>query len=159
MVGCAVTGAELAVGFLVAWMARKARRVGNRLDSEVAQALDAGVDRLHELVAGKLGADPAWSKLCAEVEQTGTGSPRTQERVRLALDDAAEDDTEFAVRLKTLIDQLQARGAVAGHHGSAVAGDVTITAEDGSAAAWQMGNVSFGGGDRADPSQPGQPTR
>ena len=66
--GCAVTGLELVVGYLAAWAVRKARRVGRHADAKVDRALDAGLRRLHELVAGQIGADPALLKLETETE-------------------------------------------------------------------------------------------
>jgi hypothetical protein len=104
-------------------------RVGRRVDAGVDQALDTGLDRLHELVAGKLGLDPALVKLTAEIEQSGEPSSRTQERVRLALEDAAETDTGFASDLAAVVKQLQdiqhrAGVTLAGQHGVAVSGDV-----------------------------------
>lgn len=154
-----MTGIEIAIGFLVAWAARKAKRIGHRADAEVDKALDAGMDRLHDLVASKLGPDPALAKLQTEASETGVVTARTQDRVRLALEDAAESDPDFALRLNALVRSLQvARGvATAGDHGTAVAGDVQIKAEGGSIAAWQLGDVSIGG-ERPDPSSPGQPT-
>jgi hypothetical protein len=124
-----MTGLEIVVGFLASWAVRKARRVGMRFDVEVDQALDAGLDRLHEVVVGKLGEEPALVKLTTEVEQSGEASTRTQERVRLALEDAAETDSGFASDLAAVVQQLQdiqrqAGVAVAGQHGVAISGDV-----------------------------------
>src|SRR5512142_974694 len=65
----AVVGLELVAGYLVAWVVRKARRAGQGLDAEVDHVMDAGLDRLHEVIADKLGDDPAVTKL--EVEATG----------------------------------------------------------------------------------------
>jgi len=157
-----MTGIEVAVGCLIAWVARKATRVGVRADTEVDQVLDAGMDKLHELITDKLGSDPALAKLRAEVERDATVTTRTRDRVRLAVEDAADSDPEFAARMDSLvarIQQAEAATALAGSHGTAVAGDVTIQADDGSAAAWRMGDVSFGGGDRSDPQRPGRSTR
>lgn len=53
-----MTGLELVAGFLAAWAVRKARRVGGRLDEEFDAATDVGLDRLHEVIAGRLGEDP-----------------------------------------------------------------------------------------------------
>lgn len=156
-----VTGIEVALGFLVAWALKKAKRVAQRADTEVDRALDAGMDRLHDLVSRKLGPDPALAKLQTEVEESGAASTRTQDRVRLSLEDAAETDTDFAAQLEKLASELETlqgqAGVTAGDHGTAVGGDVNLHAEGGSVAAWQVGNVSFGG-DRPDPSSPGRPT-
>lgn len=153
-----MTGLEIVAGFLVTWAVRKGGRVGRRVDAEVDQAIDAGLDRLHELVAGKLGQDPALLKLTTEVEQSGEASSRTQERVRLALEDAAETDSGFASDLAAVAEQLQdiqrqTGVAIAGQHGIAVSGDVQ--ADRGSVA---IGGVSGGTvsiGRPPDPSTPG----
>ena len=153
-----MTGREIVVGFLATWAVRKVHRVGTRVDAEVDQALDVGLDRLHELVAGKLGEEPALVKLTAEVEQSGEASSRTQQRVRLALEDAAETDSGFASDLAAAVRQLQdmqrqAGVAVAGQRGIAVSGDVQ--ADRGAIA---IGGVSGGTvsiGVPPDPSVPG----
>jgi hypothetical protein len=144
-----VTGLEIAVGFLVGWAVRKLRRVGQGVDAEVDRALDAGLDRLHDLVSGKLGADPALAKLTAEVEQTGESSSRTQQRVQLALEDAVEDDHAFASELAVLVEHLQdverqVGGVVAGRQGVAISGGVN--ADHGSVAIGGVtgGEVSIG---------------
>jgi len=155
-----VTGLEVVVGFLVAWVVRKGRRVAGRVDAEVDQVLDASLDRLHEVVVGKLGRDPSVEKLHAEVEQSGAASPRTQDRVRLALEDATEGDSDFAAALQAALTRVQtvqgAGGARAGHQGVAISGDVRA----------DHGGVAFGGvtggsvsleGERRDPSSPGRP--
>jgi hypothetical protein len=49
-----VVGAELVVGYVFAWLARKGWRAARRTDAQVDQAIDTTVDRLggklHELV-------------------------------------------------------------------------------------------------------------
>lgn len=156
-----MTGIEVVVGCLIAWAAKKARRVGARADAEVDQVLDAGMDKVHELVAAKLGTDPALAKLHAEVEQTGTVTDRTKDRVRLAVEQAGDEDPDFAAQVDALAQRIERARAdtVAGNHGTAVAGDITIQATDGSASAWRMGDVTLGGGDRSDPPLPGQRDR
>lgn len=153
-----MTGLEIAVGFLVGWAVRKARTVGTRVDAEVDQALDAGLDRLHELVAGKLGEEPALVKLTTEVEQAGEVSARTQERVRLALEDAAEADSGFASDLAAVVQQLQeiqrrVGVAVAGQHGVAVSGDVQ--ADRGAIAIGGISGGTVSIGIPPDPPTPG----
>jgi hypothetical protein len=147
-----MTGLELVVGYLIAWGVRKARRVGQRADAEVDQALDAGMDRLHELVVGKLGVDPALTALERE-SVAGEVSPRTRQRVQLSLEDAAESDEGFKARLDEMLAQVQAAGrqagqgvAVAGAQGVAVVGGVSIRAEGGGVAAWTVRDVNLGGG-------------
>jgi hypothetical protein len=145
-----VTGVEIAVGYLFAWAVRKARRVAGRADQETDRALDAGMDRLHDLVSRKLDGDRALERLAGEAEsgQEELGE-RTRQRVQLALEDAAEGDPGFAEALDRAVKQLQtleraAGAASAGDGGQAVGGNVHIEARDNSAAAWTMGNVTLG---------------
>jgi hypothetical protein len=155
-----LTGIEFVVGYLVAWVVRKARRVGERADAEVDLALDAGMDRLHGVVARKLGDDRALAQLESEAAQA-VNNPRTRQRVQLAIEEAAEADPGFAAQVTKLVTELRkteaAAGAIAaGDHAVAVGRDVKIHAERGSAAGWTLGPVTFGGGP-ADPHRPGQP--
>jgi hypothetical protein len=97
--------------------------VAGRADAEVAQALDAGLDRLHELVAARLAGEPVLARLESEAAAGGDAPqvrPRTSERVRLALEDAAEADEAFAARLAGLADQLRAVESRPGGRGAAV---------------------------------------
>jgi hypothetical protein len=150
-----VTGIEVAVGFLVAWLAKKAKRVGDRLDHETDQALDAGLDRLHHVIAEKLHGDKVLIKLDREVSETGTATPRTQQRIRLALEDAVDEDPDFAARLAAIVQHLngehgRASALATGDNATAIAGDATICADRGSIAAWSVGTISLGG-ERPDP--------
>ncbi|MFC9636457.1 hypothetical protein ACFTY8_46605 [Streptomyces mirabilis] len=151
-----MTGIEIAVGYVFAWAVRKAKRVAGRADEEVDRSLDAGMDKLHDLVSRKLGQDPALQKLAEEAE-AGQDKPsdRTQRRVKDALEEAAEQDPGFAEALDYAVKELQALsrtagGVSAGDGGQAVGGNVDIRADNGSFAAWNMGGVSL-----ANPQQPG----
>ncbi|MFJ3804043.1 hypothetical protein ACIPSJ_48175 [Streptomyces sp. NPDC090088] len=104
--GVAVTGLELVAAAAVAYLVRKAGRVGRRADEEVNHALDEGMDRLHELIQEKLGADPVLDRLTEQAE-TGAVTERTERRAALAVADAAEADGEFATRLRELVMVLQ----------------------------------------------------
>jgi hypothetical protein len=115
---------------------------------------------LHDVIAEKLGDDKALVKLDSEVSGTGTATARTQQRVRLALEDAADEDPDFAAELVAIVQHLTsehsgAHAVVTGDHATAIAGDVTIRADGGSIAAWTVGNISLRG-ERPDPYQPGQ---
>lgn len=143
-----MTGLEIAVGFLVGWAVRKFRRAAQGVDAEVDRALDTGLDRLHDLVSSKLGADPALAQLNTEVEQAGQPSDRTQQRVQLALEEAADSDTAFATDLTAILEHLQnleqqAGGSTTGRHGVAISGGVH--ADRGSVAIGGVtsGNVSI----------------
>ncbi|WP_051709062.1 hypothetical protein [Streptomyces sp. NRRL S-350] len=142
-----VPGVEVAVGYVFAWLVRKAKRAAGRADGEVDRALDVGMDRLHDLVATKLGQDPALQRAGEEAEAgRGELSERTRRRLVDSLEDAAERDGDFARALTELVGQLQAAGSgvSASGQGVAVGGNVEIRAEGGSAAALQMGEVTIG---------------
>jgi hypothetical protein len=145
-----MTGLEVAVGWLIAWAVRKAGRVGKRVDAEVDQAVDAGLDRLHDLVAAKLGADPALGKLRDEAAETGEVGTRTQARVRLALEDAAEQDPDFTAALEQAVARLEATG---GSHNVVVHGDVRADNGGISIGGVTGGQVTFGDPHRPDRSE------
>ncbi|MET8451642.1 hypothetical protein [Streptomyces sp. NPDC005209] len=120
-----VPGAEIAAGYVFAWLARKARRAAGRADAEVDQAVDAGMDRLHELVSSRLGPDPALERAGEEAGQGGVElSERTRRRLTDSLEDAAERDEDFAAALERLVEQLQALHAPA--DGAAAGGDHVV---------------------------------
>jgi hypothetical protein len=98
-------GLELVAGYLVAYATRKARRAGRRVDEEVDRVIDEGLGRLHEVVTEKLGEDPAIRQLEREADG-GASSPRTAERVRLALEEAADTDGEFARDIAEALQRL-----------------------------------------------------
>lgn len=125
-------GLELVAGYLVAWAVSKVRRVGQGLDGEVDHVLDAGLERLHEVVAGKLGTDPAVAQLEIEATQDGELSARTGLRVQYAVEEAVEQDEAFAAALEAVLAELDqvragapsvagidlraAQGVMVGHH-------------------------------------------
>jgi hypothetical protein len=46
-------------GYVIAWAVRKARRAAGRIDDEADAVIDAGLDRLHEVVVARLAGHPA----------------------------------------------------------------------------------------------------
>ncbi len=122
------------MGFLIAWFARKAGRAGKKIDGMTDEVMDAGLDRLGKLVTSKLGGDTALKQLEAEAS-TGEVVPRTETRVRLALEDAAEKDPTFATGLDAAVTTLQPTIGVA------IAGDVR--AEHGSIGVVTGGTVTI----------------
>jgi hypothetical protein len=100
-------GLELVAGYLVAWAARKAARVGKRLDEGADEVIDAELNRLHDVVTGKLGLDPAIEKLELEASQGQQPSGRTLRRVQDAVEDAAEEDTRFEALLEAMLFRLE----------------------------------------------------
>lgn len=153
-----VPGLELVVGYLIAWATRKGRRAGARLDADADLVIDTELAKLHNLVIRKLGADPSLVTLeqaaCAGMDV----SERTRRRMTDALEEAVENDPRFADELTALLSSLariaQSPALATGERATAVAGDVHITAEGGSAAAQHMGDVSLGS-----PPGPHQPGR
>ncbi|MGD0244858.1 MAG: hypothetical protein ABSB59_31645 [Streptosporangiaceae bacterium] len=101
-----MVGLELVAGYLVAWAVRKAKRAGARLDKETDEVMDAGLDRLHEVIAAKLGTDPAIEKLEIEAIESQQPSDRTIRRVNDAIEEAAEGDSQFAALLKAVLAEL-----------------------------------------------------
>lgn len=108
-----IPGVEIAVGYVFAWLARKAKRVTGRADGEVDRGLDAGMDRLHDLVSRKLGQDPALRRATEEAE-AGQEEPSdtTRQWLTYSLGDAAERDAAFAEALARAVTELQAAGPV-----------------------------------------------
>jgi hypothetical protein len=151
-----MVGLEVVVGFLVAWFARKAGRVGRRLDGMADEVLDAGLARLHEVVASKLSGEPALEKLAAEAGESGEAGPRSEARVRLALEDAVEEDPAFAAELDAAVARVREAGGVVGattgDHGVAVTGGVH--ADRGGVAIGGVTGGSVAVESRQDPSGP-----
>lgn len=138
-----MTGVEIAIGYVFAWAVRKARRVAGRADAEVDVALDGAMDRVHDVVARRLGNDPELERLEAEAA-AGQDEPSalTRQRVEAAVSRAAVQEAARA-----------AGGAVAGAYGLAVGGDLSVKAEGGSFAA---GVANIRDGVRlGNPQQPG----
>lgn len=158
-----VIEAGVVAGYVIAWAVRKARRVGGRLDAEADAAIDTGLDRLHEVVAAKLGEHP----VLAEVEEEaasggGEVSELTRQQVELALTAAAGKDEAFGQAVTELVAQLQGAEQAAGRSvvaaaGSAVfTGDAHAKAEGGGIAFGQVaGDVNVNRG-RVDPPGPGR---
>lgn len=106
-----MTGIEplvpLVVGYLMSSVLRKARRARDRADRHIDEAIDAGVDRLANLVLNKLGSDSSVIQLQQEAAND-VDSERTRTRVELALEEAVEQDEAFAEALRGSVEQLQA---------------------------------------------------
>ena len=154
-------GVELVVGYLIAWTVSKARRVGQLLDGEIDQVLDAGLDRLHEVVTSKLGTDPALADLHEEaVSGESEVSDLTRQRVGLAIQAAVLKDPVFSDAVARALEELAAadpagQGGVSasGDRSAVVGGNADVRAENASAAAVTMGDVTLGAA-RVDPSRP-----
>jgi hypothetical protein len=107
-----MVGLELVAGYLAAWGVRKLKRAGKRLDEETDEVMDAGLDRLHDAIAAKLGSDPALVKLEADVSLGQQPSDRTLRRMQDAVEEAVEDDPGFGAVIEALLTKLdEARNA------------------------------------------------
>lgn len=126
-----MTGLELLAGAAVGYLVRKARRVGRRADAEVDRALDAGMDALHEAISRALPDDPALVRLQQQA-QAGDGEvpERTVRRATDAIADVAEEDREFAERLRELVEALQRQEQAAGAGGVNASGGATAAGRD-----------------------------
>lgn len=108
-----MTGLEpFVVGYFAAWAARKARRVGERVDGKIDEVLDASVDRLAALLLDKLSAEPAIGQIQDEAA-LGVENERTRQRVQLAIEDAAERDEQFSNALRSLVEQIRGHESAA----------------------------------------------
>lgn len=84
-------GAEIAVGYLCAYLVRKARRAGDAADAEVDRTVDAGMARVHDLVTRALGEDPALDQARSEAaSEQAEVSEGTRRWVTHALTGAAQ---------------------------------------------------------------------
>jgi hypothetical protein len=121
-----VIEAGVAAGYLIAWAARKAKRVGGRLDAEADGVIDVSLDRLHEVVAAKLGGHPALAKLVEQAEAAGDAvnvDGLTREQVELALTAEARKDDFFGRQIADLIVRVREAEQATG---------ITVTAGPGS---------------------------
>ncbi|WP_141576611.1 hypothetical protein [Actinomadura sp. WMMA1423] len=107
-----MTGNELVAKAAVGYL----RRVAGRADAEVDRALDAGMDAVHDLVTGKLGADPAFAALAEQSPGRQVGDQAVRR-----VTDAVETDPAFGERLRLLVGDLQ-------HHegGSTASGECLV---------------------------------
>jgi hypothetical protein len=109
-----MTDVEFAVSYLTAWAWQKARRIGGLADPAPDPEMQAGLDRLHTVVTAELAGEPALGRLLLEAA-SDLAAPAvrslTTEHVRLALQNAIEDDPGSAVRLHGLVTHLRAATA------------------------------------------------
>jgi hypothetical protein len=142
---------------------RKVRRAGGRLDAEVDSAIDAGLDKLHETVVAKLGADPVLEDVEDEASGEDQVSELTRQRVELSLTATARKDEAFGQAVTELLEQIRAaerRGGaqvLAGDGSTVFTGDAHARASGGGIAIGQVGrDANFDRGGSPGPSQPGR---
>lgn len=128
------------------------------VEAVAGSAVSAGLRKLVDLVRGKLSGDPALAKLEEEAAESSEVSDRTRQRVQLALEDAVEEDPDFATQLRELLAELQAThaqgGVTASNHGVAIGGDVRADRGGIAISGVTGGTVSFG--QQPGPSEPGR---
>lgn len=130
---------SVAVGYLIAWVANKARRVGERANTEVDWAIDTALDQLHNIVADRLSPGSALTALEDQVTELGGTTVSTRTAVEGEIRDAAVGDPDFAERLQLAITKIKEvekadRIIIADNGATAVGGDSSITADHGSIA-------------------------
>jgi hypothetical protein len=106
-----MTGMDFTVEYLTAWAWREARRSADLLGTDPEDGFQVLLDQLHDEVVDALGDDPALEQLEAEAaaDLTVPGVRMlTSERVRLALEDAADADPGFAIRVHETVAHLRA---------------------------------------------------
>jgi hypothetical protein len=159
--------ASVVVGYLIAWAVRKAKSVGRRLDTEADAVIDAGLVRLHEAVAARLGAHPALDDLAEEAERAASGaaavSELTRQQIELAVTAAVRKDEAFGLNLAHVVAELRMAERRAGTSVTATgnsrvfAGDAHAAARDQGIAVGQLaGDLNVGDQQRPDPRQPGR---
>lgn len=162
-----VIEAGVVTGYVIAWAVRKARRIGGRLDVETDAAIDASLDRLHEVVEAKLRGYPVLAELVAETAaDNGSGevSDLTRQQIELAVQAAAQKDDAFGQLVTELATRLQAAEAAAGGQIYAAPGSTVFTgnaeanADNGGNAFGQVGTVNMNR-QHPDPHQPGSAER
>jgi hypothetical protein len=145
----------VAAGYLIAWAARKAKRVGGRLDAETDDVIDASLDRLHEVVAARLGGHPVLAEMVQEAEATGQVEDLTRQQLELALTAAAGKDELFARAVSELVAQLDQANPAASPGLTVFTGSAHAEARDGGIAIGQAGQVHFAS-ETPGPPQPGR---
>jgi hypothetical protein len=146
-----MVGVDLLAAAAVGYLIRKARRVAGRADEAVDEVLDAGTDRICELIEGSLGGESVLG-LLDEQARAGTESERTVRRAEDAIAEKLEADETVRRQLAALLSDLEDRpGAISlsAAGGVAAGRDVTIRADGGGVAAGVMGSVTV------NPPQPG----
>lgn len=158
-----VIEASVIAGYVIAWVLRKAKRAGDRLDTEADAVMDAGLDKLHEVVATKLGAHPVLDEAQDEAADEGQVSELTRQQVELAITAAARKDDAFGQAVTDLVAQLRAaeqaggRSVVAGAGARVFTGDADARARDSGIAFGQIGgDVHLGSPKPEGPPAPGR---
>ena len=158
-----VVEASVVAWMVIAWAVRKARRAGGRVDETVDAAIDAGADRLHEVVLAKLGG-PVQDDLAEEAaSESGQVSELTRQQVELAVAAAARRDETFAQTVTALLEQIRQAERATGTQVLAASGSTVFTggvnAHDQATAIGQAGVVNIGDRRREepDPHRPGRP--
>jgi hypothetical protein len=160
-----VIEAGAVAGYVIAWAVRKARRAVGRLDNEADAVIDAGLDRLHEMVAARLADHPVIAELVEEAEHAALNDVKvsevTRQQVELALAAAAREDEAFGRAVTELAAWLgevrQAVGQATSRQGAAVfTGDARVEANRGGIAFGQVAGDVHIAQEPGNPPQPGR---
>ncbi|HEY8978217.1 MAG TPA: hypothetical protein VIU15_01390, partial [Streptomyces sp.] len=99
-----MTGVGAAVGYVCAWLARRAGQAGGE-----NIGADTPPGRLHDLLSRRLGADPVLERARAESGR-GVVTECTRRWLVASVEAAADEDETFATELGRLVEQTQAEG-------------------------------------------------
>jgi hypothetical protein len=100
-------GFDIVLSYLATWTLRRAGHAVQHVDDQIDQAINAGLDRLNDVIMSKLRAEPALAQFRQET-LIGHQNPRTRQRVVLALEEAVAQDRSFAVSLQQALERLSA---------------------------------------------------
>jgi hypothetical protein len=160
-----VIEAGVIAGYVIAWTVRKARRAIGRLDNEADLLIDAGLDRLHEMVTDQLAAHPVMAELVQEAEQAalndGEVSEVTRQQMEMALVTAARRDEAFGQAVTELAaclgkEQQAAEVATSSPAAAVFTGDARAKANRGGIAFGQVAGGVHIARETGNPPQPGR---
>jgi WD40 repeat protein len=100
MVGTGLMGMDVVVAFLVEWAAK---RVSGRIVERADYAVDAAVDRMWTIIAGKLGGHPAVVRFRETALQVGQIPSHVRDEAEQVLRSAAVTDQRFAQDLQEAV--------------------------------------------------------
>lgn len=97
---------DLVLAYVGRWAVERARPIGQRVNDGVDRALGAAMDRLHDVVAGKLGGESALQRLEADAQQ-GKANPAAASYLQQLLEQAMVDDERFARDLEAAVREVR----------------------------------------------------
>ncbi|SNQ50910.1 NB-ARC domain protein [Frankia canadensis] len=112
-----MNGIDTAVGAVFTWMVRQERHVGEQAHADTDRIVAPALGRVHDLVREALGEDDPVLARVRQEARDGREQPtdRTRRRLRLALEEAADQDPVLAAALaRAAVDVGRARRQAGG---------------------------------------------